>query len=134
MDDFHRLTAQPLKMYWPETNLSNIFNRLETICWGPWMAASSQYSLACWSIFLKTLTTMLTILLIIETKTKKIYWVLQVRYLKLCGPQCYMDLNLFCIYLKISSFWYIPWFSWNYVDFFSIPRYYVYGFQFSAQK
>ena len=31
------------KLY--ETNLSKIANLGETICWGPWMAASSQYSL-----------------------------------------------------------------------------------------
>ena len=34
-------------------NLSNIDNVSETICWGPWMAAWTQYSFTCWSIFLQ---------------------------------------------------------------------------------
>ena len=43
------------KLY--ETNLSKTANLWETMCWGPWIAASWQYSLICWSIFLQTFTT-----------------------------------------------------------------------------
>ena len=60
------------KLY--KTNLSNIANLWETICWGPWMAASSQYSLMCWSIILKTLT---ILMMIIASKKDKIIVVLK---------------------------------------------------------
>ena len=55
-----------------------------------------------------------------------IHLVLWVRYLELCSPWCYTDLNLFYNYLKVCGFWYsIPRFSLNYTDFFSKTRYYT---------
>ena len=39
-----------------KTNLSNMANLGDTICCGPWMAASSQYSLTCRSKIMKMLT------------------------------------------------------------------------------
>ena len=62
------LHRQDFGPFWPEyskiyikgnkTNLSKIANLGETICCGPWIAASWQYSLTCCSIFLQTLTTL----------------------------------------------------------------------------
>ena len=43
------------KLY--KTNLSKIVNLWLTMCCGPWMPASWQYSFTCWSIFLQMLTT-----------------------------------------------------------------------------
>ena len=45
-----------IKLY--KTNLSKTDNLWLTICCGPWIAASWQYSLICWRIFLQTLTTL----------------------------------------------------------------------------
>ena len=42
-----------------KTNLSIINSLWDTICCGPWIPASSQYSLICWSIALQTLTILL---------------------------------------------------------------------------
>ena len=41
--------------------LSNFDSLSDTICWGPWMAACSQYSLACWSIDFKKFTILLKV-------------------------------------------------------------------------
>ena len=53
-----------------KTNLSNMANLGDTICCGPWMAASSQYSLTCRSKIMK----MLTIFMIIISKTEQNYF------------------------------------------------------------
>ena len=49
------------KRFTYEANLSNIANLWETICWGPWIAASSQYSLICSAIFLHKLIILIMI-------------------------------------------------------------------------
>ena len=64
----YRSTTMTGKRFTYEANLSNIANLWETICWGPWIAASSQYSLICSAIFLHKLI----ILIMITSKRETI--------------------------------------------------------------
>ena len=57
----YRSSTMTGKWFTYEANLSNIANLWETICWGPWIAASSQYSLICSAIFLHKLIILIMI-------------------------------------------------------------------------
>ena len=54
-----------------DTNLSKINNLSATMCCGPWIAAWSQYSLTCWSIFLQKRIIPLKIILVKQPNDSK---------------------------------------------------------------